>query len=508
MGDGTARMSWLSGRPQRVLNLRRPSELSMKNYDYEPQWSVMDDQILLTLPSGGTATSPSTIHLVDINDSLDKDDDTVEFKQIAKLSFHASRSRLLSNRAGFVTVEFREGQSNLTLRTHDWNGDITGEKIVSADFFDGNIVVHGPSIALCIGHGPRPPYWCGFHEPRQIVIWNTVSGDVTRVQIPHDDRGPQCHRGNFQFATPSFIALGGHIDPCYDRPYSVLRSFPTTPSEKLGRYFHQHENFEFGDDHDAIAIPGSSAHNNVIVHHHQDMHRFTVADVGLLTGEIPSEALPSPGYFIDPDYHKDLFHVFSDKDDARTLYGSINDSLPSLAGNKLLVKEWIGDYDHEEDQYHSFDRSMGWFRVLYLYDFDQARCKALRQLSPHSERQDLETRLKEQNPEARVTVVSRMFYASIEEEDDSEKTTSPEWKAHVRERWETQRARETGEAKFPVLEFDDPPEDQDNPRLLFTRSMICLPKIRDGARFALTTSAIIELPSEEEDGYLNYFGEE
>jgi hypothetical protein len=60
------------------------------------------------------------------------------------------------------------------------------------------------------------------------------------------------------------------------------------PSEKkYGRYFHHHGNFEFSDNHDAIAIPGSSVSSDVIVHHHQHNSRFTVADVGLLTGEIP-----------------------------------------------------------------------------------------------------------------------------------------------------------------------------------------------------------------------------
>ncbi|KAL7797343.1 hypothetical protein V8C37DRAFT_370772 [Trichoderma ceciliae] len=516
MEDEAVRMSWLSGRPQRVLNLRRPPDFSTSNIASYAQWSVMDDQIMLTLPSEANATAPSTIYLADINASLERDDDVVEFQEIAKLSFQATRSRLLSNRAGFATVEFREDQSELILRTHDWVGNISREKMTTADSIDGSLVVNGSSIALCVGNDEENDEeslsWCDSSALNQIIIWDTESGDLASIQIPQDERAPQCHKGNFQFATPSYIALGGHIDPSNDKPYAVLRSFSTRPLEEMqGRYFHHHENFEFEENHDAIAIPGSSASNDVVVHHHQYQNRFTVADVGLLTGEIPSEAVPSPWYFTDPDHHKDLFHIFSDKANARTLKGSICDRLPSLVGNKLLVLEHIEEYDHDKDKYHAFKiphSALGTFQVLYLHDFDQGRCKTLRRLSPHPERQDLEARLKERNPDARVTVVSRMFYTSIEDVDDTEKDTSPEWKTHIRELWEIEQAREKGEAEFPVLEFDDPPEGRDDPRLLFTRSMICLPKIRDGEAFALTTSAILELPLYNADGYVHYFGKE
>lgn len=107
MEDEAVRMRWLSGRPRRVLNLRRPPGLSQMN-SYHAQWSVMDDQIMATLPSTTDALSPSTVYLADIKDGLTRDDDTVEFRQIAELPFHAARSRLLSNREGFITAEFRQ----------------------------------------------------------------------------------------------------------------------------------------------------------------------------------------------------------------------------------------------------------------------------------------------------------------------------------------------------------------------------------------------------------------
>lgn len=71
----------------------------------------MDDQILLTFEEEADGTviiHPSSVFLADIHDILGKADDVVEFRKIVKLPFHAARSRLLSDRAGFVTAEFRE----------------------------------------------------------------------------------------------------------------------------------------------------------------------------------------------------------------------------------------------------------------------------------------------------------------------------------------------------------------------------------------------------------------
>lgn len=111
MEDEAVRMSWLSGRPQRVFNLRPPPEFSRSYCSYGAQWSVMDDQILLTFEEeadGTTTKHPSSIFLAGVQDILGKADDVVEFRKIVKLPFKATRSRLLSHRAGFVTAEFRE----------------------------------------------------------------------------------------------------------------------------------------------------------------------------------------------------------------------------------------------------------------------------------------------------------------------------------------------------------------------------------------------------------------
>ncbi|KAL7918977.1 hypothetical protein ACQKWADRAFT_323327 [Trichoderma austrokoningii] len=511
--DETVRMSWLSGRPQHVFKLRPPPEFSRNYCSFGAQWSVMDDQIMLTFEEeadGTVVKHPSSVFLADVHDMLGKADDMVEFRKIVKLPFNATRSRLLSHRAGFVTAEFKEDEKKLLLRTHDWDGNTTRETTVVVASIDGQLVVNDSSVALCVDDEPKKG-WCinGARTLSQIAIWNLESGDLTRIDIPQDDRAPQCHSGEFTFVTPTCLALGGHVDPHHDKAYSLLRSFSTNPLEKqVGRLFHHGENFEFSNNNGALAIAGSSAASDFVVHYHHSGGRFTVAEKGLLTGEIPSEAEPTPGYFIDPNLYKDLYHVFWDKFSARTLPGVLYESFSSQVGNKLLVKEEL-EYEHEEEQYSGFNsQPFGQFQILYLYDFDQGRCKKLRQLSPDSERADLSARLKKRNPDARVTVMSRMFYQSIEDPRDMEVDTPPEWAEYIRQLWVTNEARGKGEAEFPVLEFDDPPEGHDSPRMLYTRTMLCLPEIREGQQFALTTSAIVELPTHEADGYVHYFGEE
>jgi hypothetical protein len=71
----------------------------------------MDDQIMLTFQAqarGTTEIFPSSIYLADINESLGREAEVIEFKKIITLPFYATRSRLLSHRAGFVTVEFKK----------------------------------------------------------------------------------------------------------------------------------------------------------------------------------------------------------------------------------------------------------------------------------------------------------------------------------------------------------------------------------------------------------------
>jgi hypothetical protein len=86
--------------------------------------------------------------------------------------------------------------------------------------------------------------------------------------------------------------------------------------------------------------------------------------------------------------------------------------------------------------------------------------------------------------------MSRMYYTGIEEEGTTEEGDQGVWNELDQKLWNIHDARAKGEAEFPVLEFDDPPE------------------IRAGEEIAMTTSAIIELPTNKADGYVHFFGEE
>lgn len=108
MAEEAMQTTWLSGRPRRVLTIRSPTLPS--SYTEYREWSFKDDQIMLALPPPtaihDARESASTIYLADIQDGLSREDSVIEFKLIATLSFYAIRTALLSDRAGFFTVEF------------------------------------------------------------------------------------------------------------------------------------------------------------------------------------------------------------------------------------------------------------------------------------------------------------------------------------------------------------------------------------------------------------------
>lgn len=84
-------------------------------------------------------------------------------------------------------------EKKLILRTYDWDGNTTKEITVAAASIDGNLVVHGSLVALCVDNEPKKG-WCinGARTLSQIAIWNLESGDLARIDIPQDDRAPQC----------------------------------------------------------------------------------------------------------------------------------------------------------------------------------------------------------------------------------------------------------------------------------------------------------------------------
>lgn len=85
-------------------------------------------------------------------------------------------------------------QAELILRTHDWGGSVKREKTVAAEAVDGEIAVHGSSVAVCIRIDIQKPSTNCLGTSTHIFVWDTETGDTTRVEIPQDDRAPQCVR--------------------------------------------------------------------------------------------------------------------------------------------------------------------------------------------------------------------------------------------------------------------------------------------------------------------------
>jgi hypothetical protein len=199
---------------------------------------------------------------------------------------------------------------------------------------------------------------------------------------------------------------------------------------------------------------------------------------------------------------------------SRTIEGTINEFLPSISDNRLLATVYLDNYNNPG--YEKFGvnaQDHHYIRIIYLYDFDQARCNELCSLSVAG-RITLEARLREENPNAQVSVVERNFGVGIEEEVDCEwppgSQPSPEWMLHLQELYEIGESRRKGTAEIPVVDFDEAPAAQKgNPRILFTKSAVWFPDIRtvDYNNLALTTSAIVDVPSAGNEGHVFYFGD-
>lgn len=198
---------------------------------------------------------------------------------------------------------------------------------------------------------------------------------------------------------------------------------------------------------------------------------------------------------------------------SRTIEGTINEFLPSISDNRLLVAFHIDDnpaYDKFASNLNERDSN-----VFFLFDFDQTRCNEVCNLTATG-RTSLESKLLEENADARVRVVERNFYVSIEEEEDMEWSPGsqrpPEWSEHLRQLYKIEESRKEGTVEYPVLEFDEAPATlKRNPRILFTRSVLCLPKHAYNRRvehtLALTTSGIVLVPTALGMGHVFLFGD-
>lgn len=152
--------------------------------------------------------------------------------------------------------------------------------------------------------------------------------------------------------------------------------------------------------------------------------------------------------------------------------------------------------------------------ALFLYDFDQKRCKDLLDLT-EVERTSLENRLRKENKHAQVSIMERNFKAGIEEEIDTEYSLEveppQEYLNHLQGIRQVNESRTNGVEKTPTLEFDEAPiEKKSTPRILYTRSAVWFPEnlVARGIeprKLALTSSGIVYLPRMSEIGFFLSF---
>lgn len=196
--------------------------------------------------------------------------------------------------------------------------------------------------------------------------------------------------------------------------------------------------------------------------------------------------------------HRFLFK----KEHVRAISGTVNPYLPAVSDNGVLL-DYRLDY---RDILVDFAIGPDPRNVIFLLDFDQRRCRSLL-----DSRNSLEEQIKADNEKAQVTVVQRNYYVSIEDDEDREypRFQAPaEWQEHLRDIWRIQEDRKRGDMDTPILEFDEgPSEMKEKPRLVFTRSVVCLPPIEFKAMEQLTLSScgIIYIPKPGEEGHILVF---
>lgn len=201
---------------------------------------------------------------------------------------------------------------------------------------------------------------------------------------------------------------------------------------------------------------------------------------------------------------------------SRTIEGTISKSLPSISDNRLLVALRIED-NEAYDKFAIKAPHEPYPTIIFLYDFDETRCKDLCNLSPVG-RTALESRLREENSNVQVSIVERNFSVTTEEEEDrewpdAEQEPEPDaWTSHVQELYEIGEQRKDGTAETPLLDFDEAPASRKAiPRIFFTKSAVWLPEdanIRGiyPGNLALTTSGIVHLPDVGKEGHFFFFG--
>ncbi|GJJ07069.1 hypothetical protein Clacol_001268 [Clathrus columnatus] len=504
-------MTWLTGKPKRVISLRWPEDdstgiLKALERKYIPlasfPYSILDDQILRAVVN--TNDNPTSyIYLAQIYLAIANNDDQVTFNVCSVLP-----------------------SLTIALRIHNWDGTITNETTTHAQAAYGRLVVQGDMIGVSISSGEEsdpefgldgfPPatsrvdYDYGARDRAQfdapfgdeIVVWNWKIGSVNHVKIPQDEMAPLMHEGNFELVDQAFIALAGKVSSSFGTPSALLKTFSL--SGDFTRTFSHGQNFEMDEDLDVIALSSSAMPDDILVNYHHRGSRITIIKKDLLTDALDIQPDSS-----DPD---NLHMMRSHRNYIRTINGGVNAYLPAVCNNRVLLGTQISD------DYGLSDFAIGQDvtrEVFFICDFDQQRCSALINTSPE-ERIKLEEQIKSDNDVAQVTVVQRNYYTTIEDDADMEYPqfqAPPEWEEHLVDLWKIQEARQEGDSETPTLEFDEGPDEMKNiPRLAFTRSVFCLPPDVNNKdwkldQFALSLCGIIYVPGFNERGHIFVFEE-
>ncbi|KAI5117893.1 hypothetical protein M0805_001978 [Coniferiporia weirii] len=511
-------MSWLSGKPLRTRTLTWPAADSDADLTahygtiYRREGSSLIDGLIVywiaLLVDGAWKT---VVYLADTA-RTEEGTDEVKFERIAELDY-AVYGLALVPQVGFATVEWITRENAVKFRSHSLSGTTLHECSVPVQAAYGDLSLFGSTVSLCVSSGdPAPDGYEGsdihFHRldflagyttdlpmdliADEILTWDAASSDLRRTRIPFDSGAPMTHWADFQYISTDKIALAGYLD---DPPSGLLKCFSTEDEEAEVLTFWQGDHTNPENIRRSVGCPGSTDASQITVHFHDGENRITVFKRDLLLGNIPS--VPTSD---DPEGLRVVFNLHND---SRTLSLSLANPLPSVSGNRVLVKN---------------DKGIGEPPALYILDFGQERLAALATAGP-TERAALRENLEADG--ARVKVVTRRFHVNVLGEVDDKEYPWPgvrpqAWSAHLYEllnRKDPEEGNDDGEdgdvvAAGDPLEFDEAPEEHRVPTPFgYVQTRLRLGSVVDAEKVAITKHAVVEMPEPGRKGRVFYFEE-
>ncbi|KAI5117890.1 hypothetical protein M0805_001975 [Coniferiporia weirii] len=511
-------MGWLSGKPLRTCVLTWPAadtDLTAHHGTIRRREgsSAIDELIVYWIALRMKDGVRKTVVYAADTTRTEEGTDEIKFERVAELDYAVYRLALVPQ-VGFATVEWLNQENAVKFRSHSLSGTMLHELNVPVQAAYGNLSLFGSTVSLCVGSGDPVPgryenigsdihfyrldYLAGYTNDLpldliadEILTWDAARGDLRRIRIPFDSHSPMTHCANFQYLSSDKIALAGCLS---EPPSGVLMCFSTEGdvAEVLSFSHGQHMNPE--SINRSIARPGSTDASQIIVHPHDGEGRITVFKRDLLLGNIPS--IPTSN---DPESPR---MVFSLHNDSRTLPFSLDKALPSVSGNRILVKRDVGAIWEPSE--------------LYILDFDQERLAALA-TAESAKRAALRASLEADG--ARVKAVTRRFYVNVVSKVDDMEYPWPEvppqaWEEHLDELLNREDPEDSddddddGDAALAgdPLEFDEAPEEHRDPVPFgYVQTRLQFGGAVDGGRVAIMKHAVIEMPEPGKEGRVFHF---